>query len=504
MNKINKQHAVNELPSFSVRFQILATLMILCSAFTGACLGAILSESQVNKDIISWLALPGDLFIRALKCIILPLVFVNIILAMIQMFEAGKAATIGMYTIIIYLLTTSVAAAEGLLMVLFFEKYFSIKQVKPEPDFIRILCPDQTSTLIQELNVIKCKNLTSFTLNSEFRVEDLNLYFEKSTELLEPLSFSETLQENIFRKLVPENVFDEFAQFNFIGVIMFAIVFGAASQAIKLKPVTMKYFLADINDILVKIIEWIIYLTPIAVFSLITGALANQADLAGTLQDIGVLLAATVLADFLHIVILWPIALYVITKTNPFNYMKFLIPAQSFGFSCSSSAATLPVNMRCVKQSGMVPDAIRNFVLPIGATINMDGIAIYFPAALIYLANSAQIETGIAEYFLIVIVATIGSAGTAPVPNGSILLLLTAYKTVYGGEVPEAFGILFGIQWLVDRFSVVVNVTGDAMVARVITHLSDSNVAPDTPTTQLSKYEPSEAYDNDSIHKHTL
>lgn len=490
VNIARMKHEVNKTPKISVKFQMLATLLVLLTAISGALLGIILSDSNADKDLISWLALPGDLFIRALKCSVLPLVFVNVILALIQMAEAGRAAVVGKFTILVYMTTTIIAALEGLTLVLLFENKFSKASAEPTSSYIEILCPTEGYTLVQIGNRISCSNSSQYARN--FELEDVNSYYEKTVEFPEPPTFSESLQNNVFRQLIPENLFVEFSEGGFVGVVMFGIVFGSAAAATATKKnVMMVDLLQEINDVLVKIIEFFIVLTPFAVFSLIVGALAEQDDLVGTMQDIGILLLVMIIGDILHVLVVLPTFFYAVIRANPFAYMKFIVPAQSFAFACASSAASLPVTMRCVQQSGQVPDSIRDFVLPIGATLNMDGAALFFPPTLIFLANQAGLESGFAEYFLIIIASTIGSAGAAPVPNAGILLLIAAFNTVYGTDLPESFGILVGIQFLVDRTQVVVNITGDAMAARIISHLSGAKVTKDRPTSQLevTKYE---------------
>lgn len=485
INHVKEEHRENEPEGFSVKFQIQATALIIGSALTGTLLGAILSSSEVSEDVVSWIGLPGDLFIRALKCIVLPLVFVNVVLAVMQMAEAGKAGKVGIVTVGVYLVTTLVAALEGLFVVLIFKSNFSKEDVQATPTFINILCPTEGLSLVQEGDSLLCVNNSAFdetTAAAQFELDNENRFFLTTADDIEPPSFSQTLQDNIFRQLVPENIVQEFANGSFVGVVMFGILFGAASQGLSRKPVLLLKFFNDLNDILVRLIEFIILLTPFAVISLIAGALAAQKDLAETFSDLAYLIATVIVGDVLHLFLVYPLIFFAFTRSNYFAYLKFLLPAQFFAFASASSAATLPVTMKCVQSSKMVPDSIRDFVLPIGATINMDGAALYFPAALIFLSAAVGIESGPAEYFLILIVSTIGSAGAAPVPNAGLVLLLTAYGTVYSGGVPESFGLLFGVDWLIDRLQTAINITGDAMVARIVSHISKVEVVPGRPT----------------------
>lgn len=490
INEIKSKHEVNEPEGFSIRFQLLATGLIICCALAGAMLGVILSKNEASEDLVSWLALPGDLFIRALKCAVLPLVFVNVIIAVMQMIDAGKAGAVGKYTILVYLLTTFIASIEGLIAVVLFQSRFEADLEPEDPTFVRILCPHADSMLVQQSSELQCVPSASIASNftgANFVIGgNVGGFFQTAESEFETLTFSETLQDGIFKKLVPENIVNEFATGGFVGVVMFGIIFGAASSHLVNKPTILIQFMEDVNDCLVTIIQGVIYLTPIAVFSLIVGALASQEDLGQTFANIGVLLLAALSAISAHLLIVYPAMFYLFTKENPYSYMKHVIPAQIFAFSCASSAATLPVTMRCVKQTGKVPDSIRDFVLPIGATVNMDGTALYFPPALIFLSKTLGLSSGPAEFFLIVLVSTIGSAGAAPVPNAGLVLIITAYNTVYGGTgAPSNFGIIVGIDWLMDRFQTALNITGDAMVSRIVTKLAKADLNEGEPTSQL-------------------
>jgi Na+/H+-dicarboxylate symporter len=215
-------------------------------------------------------------------------------------------------------------------------------------------------------------------------------------------------------------------------------------------------------------------LTPFAVFSLIVNAIGSQDDLSGAFKNVGYLIAANMIGFIAHFFITDVGIFYLVTRKNPFPYLKFIIPAQMTAFACASSAATLPVTLRCVKASGMVPDEIRNFVCPLGATINMDGSAIYFPCACVWLAYLNGEELNFGSYILLIILATVGSAGAAPVPSSGLVLVITAYNTVFGTTgVPNGFEFVVAIDWFLDRFVTALNVTGDTVISRVIAVRTD-------------------------------
>jgi Na+/H+-dicarboxylate symporter len=213
-------------------------------------------------------------------------------------------------------------------------------------------------------------------------------------------------------------------------------------------------------------------LCSVAVLSLITQAIGGQDNLGGAFANVGYLIAATVIGMLIQVFLVYLGLFGVITKSNPLCYLRFLIPAQTMAFASSSSAVTIPMNLGCVKNTGRVPDAIARFVIPLGATINMDGTAIYFPCACIWLAILNGIEPTVASYILLVILSSIGSVGTAPVPSAGLVMIITAYNTVFNTTgTPNGFSFILAIDWFMDRLCRAMNVTGDALVAGMVSHL---------------------------------
>merc|ERR1712003_319019 len=162
-----------------------------------------------------------------------------------------------------------------------------------------------------------------------------------------------------------------------------------------------------------------------------------------------------------------------LTRSNPFNYLVHIVPAQLFAFVTASSAATIPKSIESCVDSQMVPDVIARFVIPLGAVINMDGGAVYFVTATIWLGVLNGQDITASTFIILIIIATLGSIGTAPVPSASLVLIMTAYNTLFGtgeGGVPDGFGYIFAIDWFMDRMRTVTNITGDCIVTGIVAH----------------------------------
>jgi Na+/H+-dicarboxylate symporter len=460
-------------------------LSVLFFAAVGVSIGIGLSfwdpeDPQDKKTALQWIGLIGDMFIRALKAVVLPLVFVNIILSVVDMMFVGRAGSVGWKTIGLYLLTTLMASIIGLISILSFKGLFSQGEfADPTDPRITLGCDEDGSFLSHDNggNVVCTANLTE-DMSSYWYITDVDKSFAaQSSGPRNDLSMSDTIYDGVFRKLITSNIFDSFVDANFAAVVLFAIVFGAAlAQMLQKKKISdtesvFVCFLKEVDGVLLTMINWIIMITPFAVLSLISNAIGKQTDLASAFENVGYLVVATLVAMFVHVVVTYIGLFAFMTKSNPFEYLKCLLPAQTTAFACSSSAATIPVTLQCVKSTGKVPDAVAKFVIPMGATINMDGGAIYFPCACIWLAILNGETPNFGNYILLIVLATVGSAGTAPVPSASLVLIITAYNTVFGTTgTPDGFSFILAIDWFMDRCRTVVNVSGDAVVTGIVAH----------------------------------
>lgn len=201
--------------------------------------------------------------------------------------------------------------------------------------------------------------------------------------------------------------------------------------------------------------------------------MGKQNNAAEQFKNVGYLVAAIITGQIMHVVVLWFLIFYAFTRWNPFTYLKNIVPAQTMAFACSSSAATIPVTLQSVRNTGRVPEAILRFVVPLGATINMDGTALGYPVTCIWLATLNGIQPTAASYVLLVIISTVGSIGTAPIPSAGLVLVITAYNTVFNTTgVPEGFGYVVAIDWFLDRLETAINVTGDAIVSGMVAKTS--------------------------------
>lgn len=464
-------------------------ISILSFAVVGICIGVGLAawdpeDTETKEIVVQWLGLVGDLFIRSLKCIILPLVFINVSVAVVDMMAVGRAGSVGKKTVLLYALTTIIASIVGIFSAMMCKGLFSEGAIEEStPATIRLGCNMEDMFITEGADgSISCA-ADAMTGSSEFFIADISGAFTKSSSGPDSsYSMSDTVYNGVFAKLITSNIFGSFVSGNFAAVVVFAMAFGSALSQVyfkrqartglKAQHISLS-FLKEMEEVLMQIIYWIILVTPFAVLSLISAQVGKQDDLVNKFANVAYLVLTIILGLSLQSLIVHFGLWYFVTKSNPLGFLKFLIPAQTMAFACSSSAATLPMTLKCVKASGRVPETIYHFVLPLGATVNMDGTTIYFTVCCVWLASFNGINPNIGQYILLAIIASIGSMGSAPVPSGSLVLIITAYNTVFNTTgVPAGFEFIIPIDWFLGRMQTILNITGDAVVSGMVAHLT--------------------------------
>ena len=384
----------------------------------------------------NWIKPFGTIFINLLKLIAVPLVFASLIKGVASLSDISKLSRIGSRTIALYLVSTVIAVTTGLLIVNTVQpgKYFS----------------EEKRIEFKE----KYASKTEAKMEAAANVKDQG-----------PLQF--------MVDIVPQNIINaSTSNKNMLQVIFFAILFGIAMIMLpEEKTVYVKGFFDGVNDIILQIVDMIMLLAPYGVFALLASLMVDFSD--GDVNNVIELFSALGLYSLVVIVgllimifVVYPIILKVFTNVNYVDFFKGIMPAQMLAFSTSSSAATLPVTMeRCEDHLG-VSKEISSFVLPLGATINMDGTSLYQAVAAVFIAQAFGIDLDLSQQLTIVLTATLASIGAAAVPGAGLVMLVIVLGAV--GMDPEGVALIFAVDRILDMLRTVVNVTGDATVATVI------------------------------------
>lgn len=415
---------------------------ILIGMFIGLAWGLSAESLGLLSFTQDWIKPFGDIFIRSLKLIAIPLVIVSLIDGVSNLSDVAKLSRLGGKTIALYFSTTVIAVTIGLV---------TVNLVKPG----KFLSEERRDFLRNEY------------------ASDVDLSVSNVAGDQGPL---QTLVD-----IVPENLFFSLSNnINMLQVIFFAILFGVAMILTpKEKVATVKSFFDGVNRIILAIVDIIMKYAPIGVFALLA---SMNIDLelikALSVYSLNVVLALAAMAFMIY-----PSLLKIFTKVNFFTFFKGILPAQILAFSTSSSAATLPVTMKCMENNLGVSEEVSSFVLPLGATINMDGTSIHQGVSAVFIAQAFGIALSLEQQLTILLTAVLASIGTAAVPGAGIIMLIIVLQSV--GLDPAGLALILAVDRPLDMLRTVVNITGDSTVASIVATSEDKlNVAvandPDT------------------------
>jgi len=287
----------------------------------------------------------------------------------------------------------------------------------------------------------------------------------------------------MFYSLVPNNIVDALATNSLLAVLMTSIVLGWVMNP-KGKLIAA---VQEIEIIVMKIITVLIYLAPIGVFFLIMPNLMRL-DISEIGVNLGILIGGTLSGMVLHLFIIIPIIFFSVTRQNPYSFWMKNSKAWITAWGTASSAATMPVTMRCVLDRG-VPVTVAKFAIPLGTLINMDGTAIYFPIVVVFLAATQGKELNPVQYVVVCLLSTLASIGTTPIPSSSLVLTVMIAQAV-DIEITGMYAVVVAIDWFLDRFRTAVNVSGDMFAAVIVTKITgitddDETVAEDAQLQEM-------------------
>lgn len=403
---------------------------ILIGMALGVVFGAFLSFVPNGSEFIKDYIKPfGTIFINLLKLIAVPLILASLIKGVSDLKDISKLSQMGGRTILTYLITTLTAVTIGLILVNVIQPGKSIS-VETRNELV-----EAYSTNTQEKQAAAAKQKEAGPLNALVEMVPSNIFLAASNNR------------------------------NMLQVIFFALFFGIGMILLppkKIKPV--KKFFDSFNNIILKLIDMIMLAAPYGVFALLA-ALVVEAPSLELFQALA-LYAITLLLGLAAMIVVYIMIIRVFTNKKVDFFMKGIAPAQLLAFSTSSSAATLPVTMECVEENLGVDEEVASFVLPIGATINMDGTSVYQGVAAVFIAQAFGLDLSLSAQLGIVFTATLASIGTAAVPSAGIVMLVIVLAQA---GIPEAgLALIFAIDRPLDMCRTVVNVTGDAAVSMIV------------------------------------
>jgi len=400
---------------------------VLIGLFAGVLFGLLANKFGFSDFVFKYIKPIGSAFIKLISMVVIPLVFASLLVGTSSLNDIRKLGRIGIKTVVYFLFTTVIAICIGLLLA---------NTLRPGTG----LSEDARKELIQA--------------GSEESSAPIN------TDLNKP-----TITE-ILLNIIPTNPIKAFVEGKMLQIIFFALMTGICLNLIpseRSRPVIN--FFEGVNDLIIQMVGIIMKLAPYGVFALISAVVTDFGlDVLFILIKYSVIV---VIGLILHVVIVYSLSMKIFTKQKVKTFFSGIRPAQLIAFSSASSSATLPVTMECTEKNFSVPKQITSFVLPLGATINMNGTALYQGVSTVFIAQVYGMDLTVVQQLTIVLTAVLASVGTAGAPASGVITLAIVLKSI--GVPLEGIALIMGVERILDMCRSVVNVTGDAACAVVVT-----------------------------------
>lgn len=411
---------------------------ILIGMLIGITYGLIAVNFDMSDFTRDWIKPFGTIFINLLKLIAVPLILFSLVSGIANLKDISKLSRMGLKTVGMYILTTVIAVSLGL---------FLVNVIDPGASF-----PQDEQHKFEE----------RYGSDVNKKQEDAaNVQGESPMQFLVDM--------------VPSNLVSALSENSrMLQVIFFAIFFGISIILLPEKttePVTR--FFVSMNSVILKMIDLIMEFAPIGVFALLGNIIVELKGDSALFTSLGLYGLTVILGLFLMIFVVYPIFLKLFTKISYRDFYKGILPAQMLAFSTSSSAATLPVTMECCEKNLKISKEVTSFVLPIGATINMDGTSLYQAVAAVFIASAFGMDLSLGQQLTIVLTATLASIGSAAVPGAGIVMLVIVLTSI--GVPTEGIALIFAVDRPLDMIRTMVNVTGDSTIAAIIHQVETKN-----------------------------
>lgn len=429
------------------RLWLQVILAMVLGIAAGTALGPSLGwvEPKTAETISAWMVFPGNIFLTIIQMIVVPLVLASVVRGIAASGSMEQLRSTGLRLVVYFLFTTTVAISIGI----------------------------GAASLVQP---------GTFVDNSEFRPSNAELA-EIEGNIESTIDVAEI--PNQFLSILPANPFSAAVEMNMLQIVLFAIILGLALVSLqpeKSKP--LLELLGSVQSVVMRVVSWVMRLAPYAVFGFIA-QVTMQTGLE-TMLGIGVYVL-TILGALLFLMLFYLCVIFIVGRRNPFTFLSAIRPVQLLAFSTNSSVAVMPMTMKTAEEKLNVRPSTAQFVIPIGATVNMDGTALFHGAATLFLTQVYGIEVGIGLLLTLMATAIGASIGTPATPGVGIIILSVVLTSV--GVPLEGIALLIGVDRILELFRTAVNVTGDLTAAVVIDRFVDSPRSYDEEVAMQSEIE---------------
>lgn len=475
-------------------------IFIVTSVILGLLIGLLINdpiqklEEPKKGNALILIGFPGELLMRMLKMLILPLIMTSLIVGLADL-DQKSSGRLGRRAVLYYMFTTGVAVLLGIILVVSIKpgSYGGDKEFATNENQIKTRTMDTIMDLLRNMfpeNIVQaCIQQAQTTAEEVVIKTDQFVYTVNNTLPTGTIKVhNSTHNISITSKTVLVAGKTTYRQgTNVLGIVAFSIAVGLLLGKMENAKIFTQWIII-LNELIMKLVQYVMWYSPIGIWSLVTSKFASMDDISGTFEGLAYYMATVIAGLVIHSLIVLPLTYFVLTRRNPLVFMKGTVQALLTAFGTSSSSATLPVTFKCLEDNNRIDKRITRFVLPIGATINMDGTALYEAVAAIFIAQSTGMSLNVGQYIAISLTATLASIGAAGIPQAGLVTMLMVLQTV--GLPEDAVTLIISVDWFLDRIRTTVNVLGDCFGAGIVAHLSEG---------ELDKPMLSKSYDNEAV-----
>ncbi|KAM4652812.1 excitatory amino acid transporter 2-like [Discoglossus pictus] len=463
----------------------LLLILTIAGVILGSVFGCLLRLlPPLDGNILILISFPGDILMRMLKMLILPLIISSLISGLAGL-DAKSSGRMGTRAMVYYMSTTVLAALLGVILVLSIhpgnpklKKQVNISSKNEEVssidaflDLIRNLFPENlVQACFQQVQTVSKK--VPVPPSPLELIQPLNLTGLAGNVSQSNSSMTET---NTAPAMMTQKKLEFKGGMNVLGLIGFFIAFGISMGKMGDQAKIMADFFNILNEIIMRLVSMIMWYSPVGIASLICGKIAAIKDLETVARQLGMYMVTVIVGLVIHGGMILPLIFFSVTRKNPFSFYGGIFQAWITALGTASSAGTLPVTFRCLEENLKIDKRVTRFVLPIGATINMDGTALYEAVAAIFIAQMNGVSLDAGQIATVSLTATLASVGAASIPSAGLVTMLLILTAV--GLPTQDISLLIAVDWLLDRMRTSINVVGDSFGAGIIYHLSKAELA---------------------------
>ncbi|XP_059200444.1 excitatory amino acid transporter 1-like isoform X3 [Centropristis striata] len=401
---------------------------------------------------VKYLAFPGELLLRMLQMLVLPLI-VSSVIAGTSSVNRKYYGKIGLRAFSYYIVTTIIAGFTGIALAVIIQPGKSSRKASvPSSGNAEAVQPvDSFLDLIRNM-------IPSNLVEASFR--------KYKSAYSTSLGVINVTNENEDREPVPGTL----DGINILGLLCFSVAFGLVLGIMDTEAKPLRDFFDSLNKVIMYLVNMVIWYSPVGILFLLAGQIMKITDIGETGREVAMYTLSVITGLLIHSLITLPLIYFIVTRRNPFRFMLGLLQVLTTAFGTSSSSATLPVTIHCMEENHNMDMQVTLFMLPIGATMNMDGAALYEAIAVLFIAQVNNMEFNFGQMIILSLVVTAASTGAAGIPHAGMATMLIVLESV--GLPTEDISLLLMVDWIMDRLRTTVNVLGDCIGVSVVQHLS--------------------------------